>query len=153
MVDDAAEAQRVVVDGLGAVAVGVEQEPAVVVVAVLRARAGRAVVPVPGQGAGPPEPVDMLAARRDESDVQPVRRRMGAVDRVHAEILPHGAVGVRMGLRDPERIEHRVVEALRRAAVGGANRHVVEHRLDRTRLPAGANFTSWADRPTGSARP
>src|SRR3954470_3822436 len=48
VVDDAAGAQGVVMDGLGAVAVWVEQKAAVVVVAVLRARPGRAVVPVAG---------------------------------------------------------------------------------------------------------
>jgi hypothetical protein len=60
MVDAPVLAQRAVMDGLGAVAVRVEQEPAVVVVAVLRPRAWPPVVPEPGRRAGTPELVDVI---------------------------------------------------------------------------------------------
>jgi hypothetical protein len=69
----------------------------------------------------------MLAAARDEPDVQAVRRRVRAIDGRDAELVPGGDVGVRVRLCDPEGLEHRLVEALRRAAVGRADRDVVEH--------------------------
>ena len=74
MVDQVAVGDEVVVDRLGAVAVGVEQEAAVVVVAVLGAQAGLAVVAVAGVDAGLPERVDVLARRRGEADVEAARR-------------------------------------------------------------------------------
>jgi hypothetical protein len=54
---DVAAARRVVVDGLGAVAVRVEEEAAVVVRPVLGTRAGSAVVAVAGVDAGFPQRV------------------------------------------------------------------------------------------------
>ena len=61
MVDHAVAAQLAVVDGLGAVAVRVEQERAVVVVAVPAARARLAGIAVAGAHAGLPERLDVLA--------------------------------------------------------------------------------------------
>ena len=61
MVDGAAAADAAVVDGLGAVAVGVEQEAAVVVGPVLRPGAGRTVIRMAGVDSGVPERVDLLA--------------------------------------------------------------------------------------------
>ena len=65
-----------VVDRLGAVAVGVEQEAAVVVVAVLGPRPRRAVVAMARVRAGAPERLDELARARAEGDVQPARHRV-----------------------------------------------------------------------------
>jgi hypothetical protein len=61
MVDDAVRPDGVVVDGLGAVSVGVEQEAAVVVAAVLGPKPGRAVVAEAGLRPHLPEVVDMRA--------------------------------------------------------------------------------------------
>src|SRR5205085_795188 len=70
MVDVAAvRAHVVVVNGLGAVPVGVEQESAVVALAVLRTRTGSSVVAVAGVRSDAPELVDVRTRRRGECDV------------------------------------------------------------------------------------
>ena len=116
-----------VVDGLGAVAVGVEQEAAVVVVAVLGPRPRRAVVAVARLRAGAPERLDVLARARAEGDVQPARDRVRGVGRREREVVPLGEARVAVGGLDAQRLEHRVVEGLRRGAVGDPDGHVVEH--------------------------
>ena len=68
-----------VVDGLGAVAVGVEQErPVVLARLVLGAQPGRPVVAIAGLGADSPELVDLVARRGHEADVEPPRRGFAA---------------------------------------------------------------------------
>ena len=71
VVDRGARGHPAVMDGLRAVAVGVEQEGAVVVLAVLRTGAGRTVLAVARGGARAPEFVDELPGGRGE-------RRCGA---------------------------------------------------------------------------
>jgi len=111
------------VHGLDAVPVRVEQEGAVVVLAVVLPRPRLAVGAVSGGRADPPELVDERAARRDEADVQAVRR----LALRQREVVPLDEVLVRVRLRDPEHRQHRLVEPLRGRAVGRADRHVVEH--------------------------
>ena len=90
-----------VVDRLGAVAVGVEQERAVVVVAVLRPRPGRAVVAVAGLGAGAPERVDLLARAGAEGDVEAARDRLLASAAREREVVPLGEVRVAVARSTP----------------------------------------------------
>ena len=76
VVDVAAGAQRLVVDGLDAVAVGIEQNAAVVVGAVLRPRPGRPVVAVSG---AVPARQNSSTSSRDgatNADVQAARHRV-----------------------------------------------------------------------------
>jgi hypothetical protein len=61
VIDDAVRPEGVVVDRLGAVSVGVEQEAAVVVAAVLGANPGPPVVAVAGLRPRSPELVDVRA--------------------------------------------------------------------------------------------
>ena len=129
MVDVAGLAHDPVVDGLRAVAVGVEQERAVVVVAVLRPRARLAVAREAGPGARPPKLVHFGTRGRDETDVQAPGRRLAFRDRSDGEVVSFGDGQVRVGLLDPERREHEVVEALRRLTVRHADGDVIEHRL------------------------
>ena len=127
VVDHPVAAQVAVVDGLGAVAVRVEQERAVVVVAVLAARARLAGVAVAGAHARLPERLDVLARRRGEGDVQPPRhaaRVLGLAEREVVRLVPEG----RIGQLDPDRRKDRAVEAFRRRGIGGPDRDVVEHR-------------------------
>jgi hypothetical protein len=141
VVDRAAGAQRAVVDGLDARAVRVEQEGAVVVVAVLRPRPGLAVRAAPGGDAGLPERVDLRAGRRHEADVQPP----GRLALGEGEVVPLRELLVGVRLPDPDRREHRLVEALRGLPVGDADRHVVEHRRDYARRVApAAERVAWA---------
>jgi hypothetical protein len=61
MVDHAVSPQRTVVDRLGAVSIGIEQEAAVIVAAVFGAQAGRAVVAEACLRPHSPERVDVRA--------------------------------------------------------------------------------------------
>jgi hypothetical protein len=117
----------VAVDGLDAVAVGVAQERAVVRGAVLRPRPGRPVVGVPGGGAGAPERVDGVAGRRRERQVEPGRRGPPGGHVGEREVVPLGEPLATGGRTDAQRPQDRGVEALRGAAVGDAQGHVVEH--------------------------
>src|SRR5439155_934272 len=126
MVDEPADTERVVVHGLGAVAVRVEQEGAVVVRAVLGTRPRRAVVPVTGSGADTPELVDTIWRGRDEPDVEPPRRGPLRSRLRQREVVPlvEVLVGSRPG--NAERTQKGLVEPLRALAIGDADRHVVE---------------------------
>jgi HAD superfamily hydrolase (TIGR01509 family) len=138
VVDDPAPARALVVDRLGAVAVGVEQERAVVVGPVLGPDARRAVVAVAGVDAGLPGLLDPVAVARHEADVQPAGDRVLGVGRGHAEVLPLAEGPGAVALIDAERLQDDVVEALSGAAVAGAYRHVVEHEADNLRARGGA---------------
>jgi hypothetical protein len=127
VVDLAARSHVAVVHGLGAVPVGVEEEPAVVVLRVLRARPGRAVVAVAGLGAGAPELVHLGTRARPEAHVEAVRDRLVLTRRRDREEAPLRQLVVAVLLLDAERAQHRVVEALRSLPVGDADLHVVEH--------------------------
>src|SRR3954462_11304062 len=123
------------VNGLDAVAVGVEEKGAVVVVAVLRTRARCAVVLVTGLGSGAPERVRGGARRRGEADVQAARHGVLLVNERQREVLPLGVVLAAARHADADGGQDGVVELLRGAAIGDADRDVVEHRLWFT-LPA-----------------
>ena len=127
VVDDASAAHRAVMDGLGAVAVGIEQERSVVVVAVLRPAPRCPIAGESGRGTGLPEQVDLLTRGSDEAHMQSPGRRILIVRARQREVLPLGERPGPVGLLDPERLEHGVVEALRRGPVAGADGHVVEH--------------------------
>ena len=120
------------VDRLDAVSVRIEQEGTVVVVAVLGPRAGPAVALVSGRRSRLPEPVDVLPRRGREADVQPPVTGVRVVRSREREVVPLGVVLAAVGLLDLERAKHRLVEALGRLAVGGADRDVVEHAGERT---------------------
>jgi hypothetical protein len=88
VVDHARVAAGRIVDGLDAVAGGVEDESPVVARPVPGARAGRAVARVAGSGQGIPPAVDALACVGREADVEAARRRPvggGSSDR---EVVP-----------------------------------------------------------------
>ena len=127
VVDDPARAQRAVMDGLGAVAVGIKQERPVVVAAVLGPRPRSSVLGVPGSGALPPELVDLLARGRDERDVEPPGERTCVIGAGQREVLPLREHAGPVGPVDTQWRQDRVVEALGRGPVGHADRHVVEH--------------------------
>jgi hypothetical protein len=111
MVDRSGPTDVAVVDGLDAVAVWVEQKAAVVVLGVLRPWSWRTVVPISRPGAGAPELVDELPGRREERDVKVARDGAGIIGFGQREVSPD-EVGVgETRLRDPERLQHRVVEA------------------------------------------
>ena len=118
------------VDGLGAVAVGIEQERAVVVAAVLRPGPGLPVVGVAGLGARLPEGVDLLAGGRPEAHVEAPRRRLGVVGAGEREVLPFREGPGPVALVDAQGRQDRLVEPLRGLPVVDADRHVVEHRED-----------------------
>jgi hypothetical protein len=139
VVDHAAAGDEIVVDRLGAVAVGVEQEAAVVVRPVLRTQPGLAVVAVARVDAGLAERVDVLARRRREADVEASGRRLRGVRGREGELVPlDEPVG---GVRplEPVRAQHRVVERRGRVEVGRAEGHVIPDALrvtpDRGREP------------------
>jgi hypothetical protein len=132
VVDQVALAHEVVVDGLGAVAVGVEQEAAVVVGAVLGARAGLAVVAVAGVDAGLPERVHVLARRRGEADVHAARDRLLVVGRGERELVVVDEPVLGPDALGAERSQHDVVEAGGGLQVGGAEGDVVPHALRST---------------------
>ena len=138
VIDAALLPQRAVVYGLGAVAVRIEEECAVVVVAVLRPQAGRAVVGIAGVRSRLPERVDVGARRRCEPDVQAPRHRPVGARRRETEVDPLDVVLIRVGLLDPERLQHGLVELLRGCAVRSADRHVVEHSAGRLATATGA---------------
>jgi hypothetical protein len=71
MVDPAVLAQATVMNRLGAVPVGIEEERAVVVLPILRARARRARIALVGLDSGAPELVDVRARRGSKADVEP----------------------------------------------------------------------------------
>src|SRR5204863_5945985 len=111
--------------GLGAVAIGIEEESAVVVIAVFRPRAGSAVVAVAAFRSRPPERVDKLARSRAEADVKVARDGVIVVGGRERELpLPDGVLLVSPRALDPDRPQHGVVEALGRLAVGHADRDV-----------------------------
>ena len=114
-------------NGLGAVAVGIEQERAVVAVAVLGSRARLAVVGEPGLGSDAPERVDLLDRRRDEADVEPPGDRVLRIGARQQEVLPLRERARSVGLVDSEGGQHCVVETLRCGPVADADRDVVEH--------------------------
>src|SRR5262245_2798617 len=117
-----------VVDSLRTVAVRVEQERAVVVLPVMRPRAGHAVVSMPGVCTDAPELVHELLRRRGESNMEVSRDWIVAVGRGERELsLPDGVFLVTAAPPDPDRLQHGVVDRLRRLAVGRADRDVVEH--------------------------
>ena len=127
MVDDPAAALIAVVNGFGAVAVGVEQKGAVVVVRILRPEPGGAVVPVTDLGAGAPERVDQLTRGCHEADVQPAGSRVVEVGGGDDEVAPaRGRPGRRARL-DPQCAEHGDVEALGGLVIADPYRQVVEH--------------------------
>jgi hypothetical protein len=127
VVDVPRRADLAVMDGFRAVAVRIQEEAAEVVVAVLGPRPWGAVVAVPRLGAGPPERVDVLARARAEADVQAARHRVLVVGGREREVVPLGEARVAVGGLDAQRLEHRVVEALRGVSVADADGHVVEH--------------------------
>ena len=101
VVDDAALSQRPVVNGLGAVAVGVEEKRAVVVVPVLGPRARRAVVAISRLRPGAPESVDLRPGRRDEGDVEAPRHGILFVCLGEREVGPLGESSGRCGFSRP----------------------------------------------------
>ena len=148
-----------VVDGLGAVAVGVEQERAVVVGPVLRALARPAVVAIPVIDTRAPECIDALTGAGDEPDVQVPRWPSSIVSGQDREVVPLDQLLARVGRLDPDRAQHRAVEALRRCPVRGADRHVVEHGLTvaskarRARPRNSVRSRSCSTRSTSSTSP
>src|SRR5207302_294187 len=114
-------------DRLGAVAVGVEQEPAVVRRGVLRARPRSAIVAVARVDAGPPKRVDLRAVAGAEADVEPAGHRVLAVRRPNGPVLPLDQPGVRVTGLDAQHGEHGAVEALRRGEIRNGDSDVVEH--------------------------
>src|SRR6185437_14343552 len=131
--DPAVPAQVVVMTGLGAVAVRVEQEGAVVVLAVLWTRPGLSVIRVACVDAGLPEVAYPVVVGRHESDVEPARYRVLIVGGRQPEVLPLAERARSVALVDAKGLEHGVVEALRGHPVGDAYRDVVEHESDNLR--------------------
>jgi hypothetical protein len=128
VVDQSAAARIVVIDRLGAVAVGVEEECAVVRRRVFGARAGLAIALVAGGSSDAPELVDECARRRDEPDMQSARR-IGILEDEQFVVAPRRPA-VPVMFRDAERRQNELVEALRRLAVGCANRDVIEQAVE-----------------------
>jgi hypothetical protein len=112
---------------LGAVPVGIEQEPSVVVRPVLGPQARLPVVGVPGVDPRAPERVHVLARRRGERHVKPPGGGIAVAGIGHREVLPFGEPLRAVRPVDPQCSQHGVVEALRRRAVADADGHVVEH--------------------------
>jgi hypothetical protein len=128
VVDHAAVAAEVLaVDGLDAVAVGVEQEPAVVVGPVLWAGSRLAVARPAGVDTRAPEGVDPLVRPRDEPDMLEMRRRVLVRRVCEREVAPLREPRAVVARLDPERGEDRRVEALRRRAIRDPDRDVAEH--------------------------
>src|SRR4051794_33022072 len=141
------------VDGLDAVAVGVEQEPAVVRRAVLRARPRRAVLAVPRVDAGLPERVDLRAVAGAEADVEPARQRMLAVRRPDIPVLPLDQLGVRMARLDAQDAQDGAVEALGGREVRDGDADVVEHPTEATVATADGSERRQASVGTLGTRP
>jgi len=116
-----------VVDGLDAVAVGIEDECAVVARRVLRARAGRAVVAVAGARQRAPPCVDLLTRAGHERNVEVPRDRPVVTRPGDGEVVPLEEVPIRDGLGDAEHGQRGLVEAARGVEIGDADRDVVEH--------------------------
>src|SRR5688572_24976990 len=128
-----AVADILVVHGLDAVLVRIEQKAAVVVRAVLGARAGLAVAPIARAGPDLPEFVDALARRRPEADVKATRHRAPRVGGREREVVPLRELVVAVLRLDAEHPEDGVVEGLRGAAVRDPDGDVVEHTRELTR--------------------
>src|SRR5919106_3639819 len=126
-VDVLALASATVVDGLGAVAVRVEEEGAVVVVVVLGPWARLAVARVARLCSGVPERVHLLARARAERHVQATRHRAVFARLRDPEVVPLVEISARMRDRVAERLEDGLVEAPARLPVGDADPPVGEH--------------------------
>jgi len=122
----------VLVDGLDAVAVGIEQEGAVVGRAIVAARSGRAVVAVARVDTCLPERVDLRAVTGAEADVQPAGHGVLRVRRPNPPVVPSDHVGARVARLDAQGAQHGAIEALRRREIGVADTDVVEHRGNAT---------------------
>src|SRR5207248_5902616 len=110
-----------VMDGLGAVPVGIEHERAVVILTVLRTQAGLAVALVARGGRRTPRCIDSVPGRRRERDMQAPGHRPVVARLREPEAVPF--VEVLAGVRDrkSERREQRLVETPTRVAVGDAD--------------------------------
>ena len=114
-------------DGLDVVAVGVEDERAVIALVIDRALARRAVVTVPGLDRRPVERLDLLAALRDERDVDVLAQRLAVLCNREVAPLRQPLVRVLPAELVAERQEHRRVERLRGLEVGHPKRDVIDH--------------------------
>src|SRR5439155_14790724 len=117
----------VVMHGLDAVTVGVEDERAVIIGPVQGPRPGRAVVAVTRGCQHTPELVDMLARGRDECNVQGARHRTFCARTRDREVVPLEEMTAEIGLSELELREGGDVELLRNLEIRDSDRYVVEH--------------------------
>jgi hypothetical protein len=118
VVDDVlALARATVVDGLGAIAVRVEEEGAVVGLVIPRPETRVAVARMTRLRARAPERVDFLARARNERDVQTARHRPIFASLRHPEVVPLVEMIPRVRDNVTERREDCLVEAPARIAV------------------------------------
>ena len=137
-------------DGLDAVAVGVEQERAVVVRLVVGSLSRSSRVDQPVGRAHAPERVHVRATRGHEPDMESAGHRSRLRRLQKREVVPLDEPFVRVCHFDPELAEHGPVDRLGRAAIGHPNRDMVEHPW--IVRPRRARFAScWSSGRTASA--